>query len=196
MASKYDFSNLNGRSNTIKQVFSAIEAAIDSDSAVLITGETGTGKELVARAIHDNSPRGQKPLFAINHGAVPGEALFSELFGHCKGAFEGAIEDKVGLFEAACGSTLILDEIGDMPLNVQSELLRVLAECKVIFLVQGPLMENGQQVGMFQCRGTRTDRETADDSFDLVGSGFVIQRFAINNEGEIFWMGAEVTAQD
>ena len=105
--------------------------AIDSDSDVLITGETGTGKELVARAIHENSPRKNKPLFAMSCGTVPREALLSELFGHRKGAFEGAIEDKVGLFEAATGSTLILDEIGDMPFDVQPELLRVLIERKV-----------------------------------------------------------------
>ena len=105
--------------------------AIDSDSDVLITGETGTGKELAARAIHNNSLRVNKPLFVMNHGAVPKQAVLSELLGHRKGAFPGAVEHKVGLFEAAEGSTLILDEIGDMPLDVQSDFLRVLAERKV-----------------------------------------------------------------
>ncbi len=105
--------------------------AIDSDSDVLITGETGTGKELVARAIHENSSRKNKPLFAMSCGTAPREALLSELFGHRKGAFKGGIEEKVGLFEAATGSTLILDEIGDMPFDVQPELLRVLIERKI-----------------------------------------------------------------
>lgn len=131
MANKYDFSTIIGRSDAIKAVFTLMEGVIDSDSDVLITGETGTGKELVARAIHNNSPRKDKPFFAMNHGAVPREALFSEFFGHCKGAFEGAIEDKAGLFEAASGGTLILDEIGDIPQEVQSSLLRALVEHKV-----------------------------------------------------------------
>jgi len=131
MVNKYHFSNIIGRSEAIKGVFALMTQAIDSDSDVLITGETGTGKELVARAIHENSSRKDKPLFAISCGTVPKEVLVSELFGHCKGAFSGAIEEKVGLFEAATGSTLILDDIGDMPFDVQPDLLRVLIERKV-----------------------------------------------------------------
>jgi len=131
MVTKYHFPNIIGHSDAIKTVFAAIEGAIDSDLDVLITGETGTGKELVARAIHDNSSRVDKRLFVINCGAVPKEVLLSELFGHCKGEFNGAIEDKMGLFEAASGSTLILDEINEMPLDVQPSLRRVLNERKV-----------------------------------------------------------------
>jgi transcriptional regulator with GAF, ATPase, and Fis domain len=108
-----------------------MEQAIDSNSDVLITGETGTGKELVAQAIHDNSSRRDQPLLAFNCGAMPREALVSDLFGHCTGAFTGALEDKVGLFEAASGGTVILDDIGDTPLDVQSNLLQVLQVRKV-----------------------------------------------------------------
>ncbi len=131
MADNYHFSNIIGRSNAIEAVFALMKKAIDSGSDVLITGETGTGKELVARAIHHNSSRGDKRLFVINCGAVPKEVLLNELFGHHKGAFNGAIEGQMGLFEAAAGSTLILDEINDMPLDVQPSLLRVLEKRKV-----------------------------------------------------------------
>ena len=134
MAGQYHFPNIIGRSDAIKTVFALMAQAIDSDSDVLITGEMGTGKKLVAGAIHENSSRKDKRLFVNNGGAVPKEVLVSELFGHCKDAFEGAADDKVGLFEAAEGSTLTLDEIGDMPLDVQPSLLRVLEEREVIRL--------------------------------------------------------------
>jgi len=134
MNSKYRFSNFIGRSDAIKEVFAHMEQAIDSDSDVLITGETGTGKELVAKEIHYNSSRKDKPLLAYNCGAVPRKLVASILFGHRKGAFTEAIEDKIGLFEAASGGTVILDEIGDTPLDVQPNLLRVLEERKVQLL--------------------------------------------------------------
>jgi transcriptional regulator with GAF, ATPase, and Fis domain len=125
---KYKFESIIGRSDTIIQVRGLMEKAVESRLAVLITGETGTGKELVAKAIHHNSPRKDRPLLALNCGAIPKELLASELFGHRRGAFTGASEDKIGLFEAASGGTLILDEISEMPEDAQIHLLRVLEE--------------------------------------------------------------------
>lgn len=126
MVSGCKFSNIVGASDAIKEVFALMEEAIDSGSDVLITGEMGTGKELVAREIHYNSSRKEHPLLVCNCNAVPNDVLLNQLFGHCKGAFPGAIEDKMGLFEAAEDGTLILDEIDDMTKDVQRSLLRVL----------------------------------------------------------------------
>jgi len=125
---KYDFENIIGRSDAIKKVRRLMELAIDSGLDVLVTGETGTGKELVAKAIHYNSDRKNAPKLDLNCGAVPKELVASTLFGHCKGAFTGAHEDRMGLFEAAEGGTLILDEIAEMPGEAQVHLLRVLEE--------------------------------------------------------------------
>jgi DNA-binding NtrC family response regulator len=127
---KYRFDNIIGQSEEIRRVLSMIERVADSDSTVLITGESGTGKELVAKAIHYNSGRANKPFIPINCGAIPGELLESELFGHIKGAFTGAIANRVGRFELASGGTLFLDEIGELSLNLQVKLLRVLQERK------------------------------------------------------------------
>ena len=131
VSGKYDFSNLIGRSAAIKQVHLLMERAIDSGLNVLITGETGTSKELVANGIHYNSTRGNQTPVTCDCGTLSKDLAASELFGHRKGAFTGAHEDKIGLFEAANGNTLILDEIGNMPLDVQQNLLRVLEERKV-----------------------------------------------------------------
>ncbi|MGI9262662.1 MAG: sigma-54 dependent transcriptional regulator, partial [Woeseiaceae bacterium] len=119
---------ITGNSRPIRQVRKLIEQVADFDTNVLITGESGTGKELVARTIHDLSDRADKPFVPINCGAIPAELLESELFGHEKGAFTGAVSTRTGRFELAEGGTLFLDEIGDMSLDMQVKLLRVLQE--------------------------------------------------------------------
>ena len=119
---------LVGLSRAIAQVRELVESVAPTDSSVLITGESGTGKEVVARGIHNQSGRGAGPFVAVNCGAIPGELLESELFGHEKGAFTGAVSARIGRFEQAATGTLFLDEIGDMPQGMQVKLLRVLQE--------------------------------------------------------------------
>jgi len=128
---KYQFNQLIGNSPKIQEVFKLIERVADTDSTILILGESGTGKELVARALHFNSRRQFAPFVPINCSALPENLLESELFGHCKGAFTGAINDKKGLFQEADGGTIFLDEIGSMSPVLQSRLLRVLQEREV-----------------------------------------------------------------
>ncbi|MDH3999278.1 MAG: sigma-54 dependent transcriptional regulator [Desulfuromonadales bacterium] len=128
---KYKFDNIIGNSPAIQPVFSRMEKILHTDSTVLILGESGTGKELVARAIHFNGSRKDKPFVAINCGAIPAELLESELFGHMRGSFTGAVADKPGKFELANQGTIFLDEIGTMPLHLQMKLLRVLQEQEV-----------------------------------------------------------------
>ncbi len=122
------FRSLVGTSRKVQQVRQLMEQVADKDVSVLITGESGTGKEVVARNLHYHSTRRDKPFVPVNCGAIPAELLESELFGHEKGAFTGAITARVGRFEMAEGGTLFLDEIGDMPLNMQVKILRVLQE--------------------------------------------------------------------
>ena len=119
---------LIARSDAMARVFRLIDTIQHSESTVLITGESGTGKEVMARIIHSHSPRRSGPFVAVNAAALPGELLESELFGHVRGSFTGAVRDRVGRFEAANGGTLFLDEVGDMPLHLQVKLLRVLQE--------------------------------------------------------------------
>ena len=129
LQSKYDFGKiLKGSSPAIEGVFSLMEKAAQTPVNVSITGETGTGKELVAKAIHMKSARHKKPFVAVNMAAIPSELLESELFGHEKGAFTSAVARKIGKFEEAQGGTLFLDEIGDLNPAIQSKLLRVLQE--------------------------------------------------------------------
>jgi DNA-binding NtrC family response regulator len=122
------FPGLIGRSPAIERVFRLIENLEHSEATVLLSGESGTGKEVVARAIHAHSSRREGPFVAVNCGALPGELLESELFGHARGAFTGAVRDRAGRFEVAQGGTLFLDEVGDLPLPLQVKLLRVLQE--------------------------------------------------------------------
>ena len=121
-----------GRSERMQAVFDLVHKVADSDSTILITGETGTGKGLVAKAIHQNSNRKNKPFISINCGAIPENLLESELFGHVRGAFTGATVSKSGKFELANGGTVFLDEIAELPSTIQAKLLWVLQEKKVM----------------------------------------------------------------
>ena len=120
------FQGMIGRSKLMREVFERIEKVADSDSTVLITGPSGTGKELVATALHKMSTRASNNMVSVNCGAIPSELLESELFGHVKGSFTGAISNRVGRFESANNGSIFLDEIGDMPILLQVKLLRVL----------------------------------------------------------------------
>lgn len=125
---EYDSSNIIGKSPAITQIFEMIKAVSDTDSTVLISGNSGTGKELVAKALHYNSKRSNRPFIALNCGAISENLIESELFGHKKGAFTGAISDKEGFIKAAEGGTLFLDEISEMPPQLQVKLLRAIQE--------------------------------------------------------------------
>ena len=124
----YDYTNIIGKSQAISQIFDMIKAVADTDSTVLISGNSGTGKELVAKALHFNSKRSNKPFIALNCGAISENLIESELFGHKKGAFTGAISDKEGFIKAAEAGTLFLDEISEMPPQLQVKLLRAIQE--------------------------------------------------------------------
>jgi formate hydrogenlyase transcriptional activator len=125
---EYNFEEIIGRSPAIRKVLQNVEQVAQSDSTVLIQGETGTGKELLARAIHNLSPRRERALVKVNCGAIPTGLVESELFGHEKGAFTGALQQRVGRFELADGGTIFLDEVGELPADTQTKLLRVLQE--------------------------------------------------------------------
>lgn len=132
ISQKYEFSkSIIGNSKPMQEVFSLVEKAVSTNITVSITGETGTGKELVAKAIHYNSPRKDKQFIAVNLAAIPKDLIESELFGHEKGSFTGAATRRIGKFEEANHGTIFLDEIGEMELNVQAKLLRVLQEKEI-----------------------------------------------------------------
>ena len=128
LENRYQFDSIVGESHALRRVLETVERVSGADSTVLITGESGTGKELIARAIHYNSPRGSKMMVTVNCGAIPEELLESELFGHVRGAFTNAVSHREGRFALADGGTIFLDEIGDMSVNLQVKLLRVLQE--------------------------------------------------------------------
>ncbi len=124
----YDFTNMIGKTDNIQELFRLVKDVAVTNTTILIGGESGVGKELIANAIHYNSPRVKRPFVKVNCGVLAESLLESELFGHVRGAFTGAIKDKIGRFEMANGGTLFLDEIGDISLNMQLKLLRVLQE--------------------------------------------------------------------
>ncbi len=128
---RFEFSNIIGTSPVMNLLFERMNRIVKSDSSVLVSGESGTGKELVARALHYNGPRKDRPFIAVNCSAIPEALLESELFGHMRGAFTGAVKDKPGKFEAANHGTIFLDEIGTLPLHLQVKLLRVLQEHEI-----------------------------------------------------------------
>ena len=131
LGEKHRFGNIIGKSHAMQEVFTSITAAADSHATILIQGGSGTGKELVAGAIHFNSPRSEKPFVTVNCSALSESLLESELFGHVRGAFTGALRDRMGRFEEASGGTLFLDEIGEISPYIQVKLLRVLQEREI-----------------------------------------------------------------
>ncbi|NNE66845.1 MAG: sigma-54-dependent Fis family transcriptional regulator [Pyrinomonadaceae bacterium] len=131
LGKRFSFSEIIGKSDALQSVFRIVEKVAATDASVLIQGESGTGKELVARSIHHHSPRSDSPFLAVNCGALPAELLESELFGHLKGSFTGAQSDRKGLFRSAGNGSLLLDEVGEMPLPLQVKLLRALQEQEI-----------------------------------------------------------------
>jgi two-component system response regulator PilR (NtrC family) len=163
MASQSSFAQLVGQSEAMQKVFDVVKKVADSKSNVLICGESGTGKELVARAIHYNSARSAMPFVAVNCSAVPETLLESELFGHMKGSFTGAISNKAGLFEVANGGTIFLDEIGDTTPTIQVKLLRVIQERE--FRRVGSSQDIKVDVRIIAATNKDLEKAVADGSF-------------------------------
>jgi transcriptional regulator with PAS, ATPase and Fis domain len=128
---RFRLENIVGQHGSMQEVFRLVQKVASSPATVIIYGESGTGKELIARALHYNSPRASRPFIAVNCSAIPEPLLESELFGHEKGSFTGAVARKLGLFEQAHAGTLLLDEVGDLPLPMQAKILRVVQEKEI-----------------------------------------------------------------
>jgi two-component system response regulator PilR (NtrC family) len=163
MASQSSFAQIVGQSEAMQKVFDVVRKVADSKSNVLICGESGTGKELVARAIHYNSARSPMPFVAVNCSAVPETLLESELFGHMKGSFTGAVANKAGLFEIANGGTILLDEIGDTTPAIQVKLLRVIQERE--FRRVGGNQDVKVDVRVIAATNRELEKAVADGSF-------------------------------
>jgi two-component system response regulator PilR (NtrC family) len=163
MASQSSFTQIVGQSEAMQKVFDVVRKVADSKSNVLICGESGTGKELVARAIHYNSARSPMPFVAVNCSAVPETLLESELFGHMKGSFTGAVANKAGLFEIANGGTILLDEIGDTTPAIQVKLLRVIQERE--FRRVGGNQDVKVDVRVIAATNRELEKAVADGSF-------------------------------
>jgi two-component system NtrC family response regulator len=163
LADRADFSAMVGSSPAMEKVFQIVRKVADTEASVLITGESGTGKELIARSIHALSGRSNGPFIAINCAAIPRDLLESELFGHVKGAFTGAIKDKTGKFALADGGTIFLDEVGELPLELQPKLLRALQE-RTIEPVGGT-KEQRLDVRVVAATNLDIEKSIADGSF-------------------------------
>ncbi len=163
LSDKADFRTIIGTSKEMEKVFEVIRKVADTEAAILITGESGTGKELVARSIHANSSRRDAPFVAINCAAIPRDLLESELFGHVKGSFTGAVKDKTGKFQSAEGGTLFLDEVGELPLELQPKLLRALQE-KEVEPVGGTKVQK-LDVRVLSATNLNIDKAIADGTF-------------------------------
>lgn len=163
LTARHQYERLIGESDAIRAVFAVMDRLLDTTIPVLIEGESGTGKELVARAIHYNGARAKRPFVAINCAAIPSNLLESELFGHVRGSFTGATGDKKGLFEAADGGTLLLDELGELPLEMQVKLLRVLQSGEIQKV--GATRENRVDVRVVAATNRRLEAEVAAGRF-------------------------------
>ena len=163
LEARHQYDRIIGESDAIRAVFRVMDRLLDNNIPVLIEGESGTGKELVARAIHFNGDRKDKPFVAVNCGAIPANLLESELFGHVRGAFTGATSDKKGLFEAAHRGTLLLDELGELPLEMQVKLLRVLQSGEIKKV--GSTREDKVDVRIIAATNRRLEEEVAGGRF-------------------------------
>ena len=160
---RYSFDNIVGKSKAMQEVFDLVRLAAPSKSNILILGESGTGKELVAKAIHHHSRRSSGPFVTVNSGAMPADLLESNLFGHVKGAFTGAVSAKKGLFEVANGGSIFFDEIGNIPLDTQAKLLRVIQERE--FMRLGGVETIKVDVRIIAATNADLDKEVANERF-------------------------------